>query len=90
MPRNKLYYILRNVVEMLAQHDYEEANKLMTKEAVAYEGDKKVYPEIRNILYDLAFLHKDFLEVGKIDPTLKNKTHLVITDIKAFYNTFVN
>lgn len=80
---NKLYFLFKDIIGFLANGEYHRANVDLCNMSKSFEGDKELYPYVRNALYDLAFLHKDFVEnKEKADAHLKDKTHRVMTELK--------
>jgi len=90
MENNKLFRILKDVDRALEGHEFMAANHLAIEVASSFEKAEN-YPAIRDILYDLAFIHKEFVECQEVmNAQLQHRVNKAINNIREFNLSLIN
>lgn len=90
MENNKLFRVLNDVGNALEAHEFTTANRLAVDVASSFEKAEN-YPAIRDILYDLAFIHKEFVESNEtMDVQLQHRVNKAMNNIRNFNLSLIN
>lgn len=90
MVNNKLFRVFNDVERAIGEHQFANANRMAIDAAAAFEKAEN-YPAIREILYDLAFLHKEYVESNEMmDAQLQHRVNKAIQNIRNFNLSLIN